>query len=118
MRAHPIMLAPAVVVLAVSTSADSGDTSDEFRLPSHTGQYRELLPIPDPIGACLSARIHPVSRQYLNAFLLGRISRAQFLRSFSLPNSDYLAVADCIIGVMDKRAEVAAPALRQGSSRP
>jgi hypothetical protein len=68
-------------------------------------QQRIRVPMPHAVRACLPERIHPVSRQFLDAFLVGHISRAQFLRIFSLPNSDYLAVQDCIIAEIDTPAE-------------
>ncbi len=73
-----------------------------------------VVAIPDPVQACLPEHLHPVSTQYLAAFLLGHISRAQFLRGFPLPNSDYLSVEDCIIAAIDTptEAELAAPAAR------
>ena len=73
-----------------------------------------VVAIPEPVQAYLPDRLHPVSRQYLHAFLLGLVSRAQFLRGFSLPNSDYLSVEDCIVAAIDTltEAELAAPAAR------
>jgi hypothetical protein len=73
-----------------------------------------VVAIPDPVRACLPEHLHSVSRQFLDAFLLGHISRAQFLRGFPLPNSDYLPVEDCIIAAIDTpaEAELAAPAAR------
>lgn len=46
---------------------------------------------------CLPARLHPISRLILDAFLDGRITRQDFLWGFHLPNSDYLEVAQCIL---------------------
>jgi hypothetical protein len=73
-----------------------------------------VVAIPDPVQACFPEHLHPISRQYLDAFFLGHISRAQFLRGFPLPNSDYLPVEDCIIAAIDTpaEAELAAPAPR------
>jgi hypothetical protein len=73
-----------------------------------------VVAIPDPVRACLPEDLHPVSLQYLDAFLLGHISRAQFMRGFPLPNSDYIAVEDCIIAAIDTlaEAELAAPVAR------
>ena len=73
-----------------------------------------VVAIPEPVRACLPEDIHPVSRQYLDAFLLGHISRAQFMRGFPLPNSDYIAVEDCIIAAIDTwaEAELAPPVAR------
>ena len=47
--------------------------------------------------ACLPSPLHPVSRMILDAFLDGRITRADFLWGFHLPNSDYLDVAQCVL---------------------
>jgi len=41
-------------------------------------------------------RLHPVSRGFLEAFLEGRMSRDNFQRFFSLPNSDYISLAECV----------------------
>jgi hypothetical protein len=49
------------------------------------------------IIACLPARLHPVSRMILDGFLDGRLTRADFLWGFHLPNSDYLEVAQCVL---------------------
>lgn len=42
-------------------------------------------------------RLHPVSRVFLDAFLDGRMTAAQFKRFFSLPNSDYIPLAECLV---------------------
>jgi len=47
--------------------------------------------------ACLPDPLHPVSRMILEAFLDGRLARQDFLWGFHLPNSDYLAVAQCVL---------------------
>ena len=49
------------------------------------------------ILACLPARLHPVSRMFLEGFLEGRLTREEFLWGFHLPNSDYLEVAQCVL---------------------
>jgi hypothetical protein len=49
------------------------------------------------ILACLPARLHPVSRMILDGFLDGRLTQADFLWGFHLPNSDYLEVAQCVL---------------------
>ena len=53
--------------------------------------------MPPEIEACLPARLHPVSRMFLEAFLRGNITQQEFLWAFHLPNSDYLPVAECIV---------------------
>jgi hypothetical protein len=47
--------------------------------------------------ACLPERLHPVSRAFLEAWLNGEMSTAEFLRWFHMPNSSYLEVAQCLL---------------------
>ena len=55
----------------------------------------------DPeILACLPARLHPVSQYFLDQWLDGRLSTAEFLRWFHMPNSDYLPVGECILAAV------------------
>ena len=42
-------------------------------------------------------RLHPVSQLFLDAFLEGRMTAAEFRRFFSLPNSDYIPLAECLV---------------------
>jgi hypothetical protein len=49
------------------------------------------------ILACLPPHLHPVSAQILDLFLNGQLPLEEFRRMFSLPNSDYLPVTDCIL---------------------
>jgi hypothetical protein len=49
------------------------------------------------ILACLPPHLHPVSAQILALFLSGDLPVEEFRRMFSLPNSDYLPVTDCIL---------------------
>ena len=42
-------------------------------------------------------RLHPVSQLFLEAFLEARMSRGEFQRFFSLPNSDYIPLAECVV---------------------
>jgi hypothetical protein len=58
--------------------------------------------MPPEIQACLPARLHPVSRMFLEAFLAGRITQQDFLWAFHLPNSDYLPVAECIVKALSE----------------
>lgn len=51
----------------------------------------------DDYRSCLPERLHPVSAKILAAFLDGRLTEADFLWGFHLPNSDYLMVSECII---------------------
>jgi hypothetical protein len=50
--------------------------------------------------ACLPSHLHPVSAQILDLFLNGRLPLEEFRRLFSLPNSDYLPVTDCILNAL------------------
>ncbi len=45
-------------------------------------------------------RLHPVSELIMNYFNEGRMSVAEFLRYFSLPNSDYIEIAACYINMV------------------
>lgn len=42
-------------------------------------------------------QLHPVSERFLVAFLEGRMSQKNFQRFFSLPNSDYIPLAECVV---------------------
>ena len=46
-------------------------------------------------------RLHPVSETILHGFLGGLLSQPDFLRFFSLPNSDYIALAACLVKIMN-----------------
>lgn len=50
--------------------------------------------------SCLPDRLHPVSAKILAAFLDGRLTESDFLWGFHLPNSDYLAVSECIVAIL------------------
>jgi len=65
--------------------------------------------MPPEIEACLPARLHPVSRMFLEAFLAGRITQQDFLWAFHLPNSDYLPVAQCIVKTLSQLANTNPP---------
>lgn len=45
-------------------------------------------------------RLHPVSKMFLEAFLEGRMSSVEFQRFFSLPNSDYIVLAECLVKLL------------------
>ncbi len=45
-------------------------------------------------------RLHPVSRLILDYFLDNVISTGEFLRYFSLPNSDYIPLAACLVSML------------------
>lgn len=42
-------------------------------------------------------RLHPVSQMLLESYVSGLISTPEFLRFFSLPNSDYIPLAQCFV---------------------
>ena len=56
--------------------------------------------MPHDVLACLPERLHPVSRMFLDLWLSGHMSTAEFLRWFHMPNSAYLSVADCVLAVV------------------
>jgi hypothetical protein len=55
------------------------------------------MTLPPPAEGCLPPFLHPVSRHILELFLNGSLPQEEFLRLFSLPNSDYLLVSQCIL---------------------
>lgn len=52
------------------------------------------------VQACLPDRLHPISEQFLEAWLAGEMSTSSFLRWFHMPNSDYLDVAQCVLATV------------------
>ena len=52
------------------------------------------------ILACLPEQLHPVSRMFLEHWLAGNLTTAEFLRWFHMPNSAYLPVAECLVAVV------------------
>ena len=42
-------------------------------------------------------RLHPVSQIFLDSYIAGKMSTPEFLRFFSLPNSDYIPLAQCFV---------------------
>ena len=55
------------------------------------------MQFPAEILVCLPERLHPVSRMFLESWLTGGMSTAEFLRYFHMPKSAYLPVAECIV---------------------
>ncbi len=50
------------------------------------------------VAVCgMPARLHPVSQLFLDKYVEGTMSLDLFLRFFSLPNSDYIPLAQCIV---------------------
>jgi hypothetical protein len=45
-------------------------------------------------------RLHPVSQQFFERFVDGFMTTADFMRFFSLPNSDYIQLARCFVQAM------------------
>ena len=45
-------------------------------------------------------RLHPVSQYFFDRFVQGFMTTADFLRFFSLPNSDYIQLGHCFMQVM------------------
>ncbi|MEE9597637.1 MAG: hypothetical protein V3V96_12745 [Acidiferrobacterales bacterium] len=46
------------------------------------------------------ARLHPASQLFLDSYIAGRIATHEFLRVFSLPNSDYIPLARCFVTIV------------------
>src|SRR3546814_8247076 len=59
----------------------------------------ETRTIRQDILVCLPEPLPPVSRLFLENWLAGDLATAAFLRWFHMPNSDYLAVAECFSAV-------------------
>lgn len=57
-------------------------------MPVHLAMY-EVCHMVQPL--------HPVSQLFLDAFTRGEMSSDLFQRFFSLPNSDYIGLAECIL---------------------
>lgn len=60
-------------------------------MPAHLAMY-EVCHMVQPL--------HPVSQLFLDAFARGEMSPNLFQRFFSLPNSDYLGLAECILRML------------------
>ena len=54
-----------------------------------------------PIFCVWPDRLHPVSAEILHLYLVGRMPEREFLRAFSLPNSDYITLSQCIVGMLN-----------------
>ena len=48
----------------------------------------------------LPETLHPLSASALDQLLAHQVAWVEFVRYFTLPNSDYLALADCILAVL------------------
>ena len=53
------------------------------------------------LAACdFTVRLHPVSRMFLDQYLDGTLAEHLFLRYFSLPNSSYIELAQCLVSLL------------------
>ncbi len=50
-----------------------------------------------PLAHCLPERLHPVSQMFLDHYLKGQMTTAEFMRWFHMPNSDYLEAGRCVV---------------------
>ena len=46
------------------------------------------------------AYLHPASQLFLDSYLSGEMRWSDFVRAFSLPNSDYIPLAQCLMAVL------------------
>ncbi len=54
------------------------------------------------VASCdMPARLHPASQLFLDYYIGGSMSLDNFLRFFSLPNSDYIPLAQCIVQALN-----------------
>ena len=58
----------------------------------HPTEAMSLCQFPD--------RLHPVSQNIMQAFFDGLLNQGEFLRFFSLPNSDYIPLARCLVDTL------------------
>ncbi len=70
----------------------------------------------DIVACGMPARLHPVSQVFFDKYVEGAISLENFLRFFSLPNSDYIPLAQCIVQVLSAIGLVDASATSIGAS--
>ena len=49
------------------------------------------------LGCEFPVRLHPVSGDLLDAWFANLITTHEFQRMFSLPNSDYIELAECLV---------------------
>lgn len=70
------------------------------RCHSHVAEPRGDWKIREDILICLPDRLHPVSKMFLERWLSGEMTTAEFLRWFHMPNSSYLSVAECLLAVV------------------
>lgn len=63
-------------------------------------QIIDWFSVQDAFNACTSIgldHLHPVSLKILSAWSRGDLGGQEFLRLFTLPNSSYLDIGQCII---------------------
>ena len=54
------------------------------------------------LAACdFPAQIHPASQTFLDQYLGGVLAEHLFLRYFSLPNSSYIPLAECLVKLIN-----------------
>jgi hypothetical protein len=59
-----------------------------------------VMTFPPPAEGCLPPVLHPVSAHILELFFQGWLPVEEFMRLFSLPNSDYIPITECILRSM------------------
>ena len=45
-------------------------------------------------------RLHPASQLFLDYYVAGEMATHEFLRFFSLPNSDYIPLGQCLVTML------------------
>jgi len=70
------------------------------RVPDAGADQQGGETIRQDILICLPERLHPVSQMFLENWLAGDMTTAEFLRWFHMPNSAYLPVAKCVLAVV------------------
>jgi len=85
---------PGWVVYTCGTSGRAG------QMPRRSQFRLHLALMPQSLLVCLPDRLHPVSQMFLEHWLAGHMTTAEFLRWFHMPNSSYLPVAQCILAAV------------------
>jgi hypothetical protein len=76
---------------------DSNSKADYNAIPDHDFTWADVLSWQDMCNVVTVEKLHPKSLGILSLWARGYISDEQFQVMFSLPNSDYLGAAECII---------------------
>ncbi|WP_193369180.1 hypothetical protein [Pelagibius marinus] len=83
-----------------SASGDGPSKISRRSAAAKPDQHAGAKAIRQDILVCLPEHLHPVSQMFLENWLAGEMTTAEFLRWFHMPNSAYLPVAKCVLAVV------------------